>query len=94
MYHSNVSQSIREQKADSAVTLAAALQQEVGLHVVESIPRTAEVIAAGRLGPDGGAVLVHAKLHAQSGSADCLIKCNDNVLAQHLSQHLAKTLRR
>jgi AP-4 complex subunit epsilon-1 len=74
--------------------LAAALQQEVGLHVVESIPRTAEVIAAGRLGPDGGAVLVHAKLHAQSGSADCLIKCNDNVLAQHLSQHLAKTLRR
>lgn len=75
--------------------LAAALQQEVGLHVVESIPRTAEVIAAGRLGPDGGAiVLVHAKLHAQSGSADCLIKCNDNVLAQHLGQHLAKALRR
>lgn len=75
--------------------LAAALQQEVGLHVVESIPRTAEVIAAGRLGPDGGTtLLVHAKLHAQSGSADCLIKCNDSVLAQHLGKHLVKALRR
>lgn len=75
--------------------LAAALQQEVGLHVVESIPRTAEVIAAGRFDPDGGTtLLVHAKLHAQSGSADCLIKCNDSVLAQHLGQHLVKALRR
>jgi hypothetical protein len=74
--------------------LAASLQRRVGLHVVDSIPRTAEVIAAGQLGTNGEAVLVHTKLHAQRGAADCLIKCNDNALAQQLSQHLVKSLSR
>lgn len=72
--------------------LAAALQQKVGLHVVDSIPRTAEVIAAGQVGQNGEAVLVHTKLHSKRGAADCLIKCNDNALAQQLGQHLTKAL--
>ncbi len=74
--------------------LAAALQQKAGLYVVDSIPRTAEVIAAGQVGPNGEAVLVHTKLHSQRGAADCLIKCNDNALAQQLGQHLTKALGR
>ena len=69
-----------------------AARKQAKLHVVESIPRTSEVIAAGRLGADGEVVLVHTKLHPQRGAADCLIKCNDNSLAQSLSSHLRKVL--
>ena len=49
--------------------LAGALRLAAGLHIVEAIPRTAEVIAAGALGGGPGpAVLVHAKLHAARGA--------------------------
>lgn len=74
--------------------LAGALRARAGLHVVEAIPRTAEVIAAGAVGGGPGpVVLVHAKLHAARGAVDCLIKCDDHALAQQLAAHLREGLR-
>lgn len=60
--------------------------------MVQSIPRTGELIASGRMGPDGDMVLVHTKLHSQRGAADCLVKCNDNGLAQSLCAFLRTAL--
>jgi hypothetical protein len=65
---------------------------QAGLHVVESITRTSEVIAAGNLGVKGEPILVHSKLHTQRGAADLLIKCNDNALAQAFVNHLKAVL--
>lgn len=64
---------------------------QAGLHVVEAISKTSEVIAAGKLG-DGESLLVHTKLLVHRGAVDCIVKCNDNSLAQSFIGHLKKSL--
>lgn len=59
--------------------------------MVEAIPKTNEVIAAGRLEGDA-TLLVHSKLMVQRGAVDCIIKCNDNNLAQSFAVYLKKSL--
>jgi len=59
---------------------------QVGLHVVDAIVKTNEVIAAGRM--DGDTMLLHTKLAIQRGAVDCLVKCNDNHLGQSFANHL------
>jgi len=69
--------------------------QELGMNVVESIPRTAEVIAAGRLGAEGGIeVLLHAKFHNQTGITDCIVKCDNHDIARTLCERLVRALSR
>merc|ERR1711966_409059 len=56
--------------------------KSVGLHVVESIPSTVEVIAAGEW--NGQVVLVHCKINSSSGKADITVKCENNELGASL----------